>query len=84
VLWSVNRNLCADESVSALDVSVQAQVLNLLKDLQQEWLDLYFYLHDLSVVRFVSDRIMVMNQGVLKKLEHRKRFISPDKITLAS
>jgi peptide/nickel transport system ATP-binding protein len=58
------RFIICDESVSALDVSVQAQVLNLLKELQQE-LDLtyIFISHDLSVVKFMSDRIMVMNKG---------------------
>ena len=60
------RFLICDESVSALDVSVQAQVLNLLKDLQRKLkLTCLFISHDLSVVRFMSDRIMVMNKGKL-------------------
>lgn len=56
--------IICDESVSALDVSVQAQVLNLLKELQQEFQLTYIFIsHDLSVVKFMSDRILVMNEG---------------------
>lgn len=58
--------IICDESVSALDVSIQAQVLNLLNDLKKEFGFTYIFIsHDLSVVKFMSDRIIVMDEGQL-------------------
>jgi peptide/nickel transport system ATP-binding protein len=61
--------IICDESVSALDVSVQAQVLNLLNELKQEFHFTYIFIsHDLSVVKFMSDRMVVMNDGKIEEM----------------
>ncbi len=61
--------IICDESVSALDVSVQAQVLNLLNELKKEFHFTYIFIsHDLSVVKFMSDRMVVMNEGKVEEM----------------
>lgn len=76
------RLVICDESVSALDVSVQAQVLNLLNDLKERMnFTCIFISHDLSVVRYMSDRIMVMKDGRIEEMaEADALFRKPEKL----
>lgn len=71
--------IVCDEPVSALDVSIQAQILNLLMDLQRDCgLTYMFITHDMSVVRHISDEILVMYRGVcVEKAESRELFANP-------
>jgi len=73
--------IICDESVSALDVSVQAQVLNLLRELQQEFNLTYIFIsHDLSVVKHIADRIMVMNKGIIEEVgDSEQVYYNPQK-----
>jgi len=62
--------IVCDESVSALDISVQAQVLNLLNELKQDFGFTYIFIsHDLAVVKYMSDQLLVMNQGKIEELD---------------
>jgi len=74
--------IICDESVSALDISVQAQVLNLLNSLKDDYGFTYIFIsHDLSVVKFMSNQLMVMNQGKIEEIgEADAIYESPQKV----
>ncbi|MEP0264402.1 ABC transporter ATP-binding protein [Dokdonia sp.] len=73
--------IICDESVSALDISVQAQVLNLLNELKQDFKFTYIFIsHDLAVVKYMSDQLVVMNKGKIEEIgEADSIYKNPDK-----
>ena len=73
--------IVCDESVSALDISVQAQVLNLLNDLKQQFGFTYLFIsHDLAVVKYMADQLIVMNKGKIEEIgDADKIYESPEK-----
>ncbi len=74
--------IICDESVSALDVSVQAQVLNLLNELKQEFGFTYIFIsHDLSVVKYMSDQLIVMNKGKIEEMNDADKIYENPKTT---
>jgi peptide/nickel transport system ATP-binding protein len=73
--------IICDESVSALDISVQAQVLNLLNKLKDQYRFTYIFIsHDLSVVKYMADQLLVMNEGKIEEIgEADEVFSNPQK-----
>ncbi|MDE2399156.1 MAG: ABC transporter ATP-binding protein, partial [Burkholderiales bacterium] len=77
-LATMPRFIVFDEAVSALDVSIQAQILNLLKALQQEFrFAALFISHDLGAVRYVSHQVVVLKQGVVQERAPARAFYEP-------
>jgi len=69
--------IMCDEAVSALDVSIRSQIINLLKDLQEEYhLTYLFVAHDLSVIKYISDRVVVMYLGKIVEVADKKEFFA--------
>lgn len=69
--------IMCDEAVSALDVSIRSQIINLLKDLQEEYnLTYLFVAHDLSVIKYISDRVVVMYLGKIVEIADKKEFFA--------
>ena len=69
--------IMCDEAVSALDVSIRSQIINLLKDLQEEYnLTYLFVAHDLSVIKYISDRVVVMYLGKIVEIADKKEFFN--------
>ncbi len=69
--------IMCDEAVSALDVSIRSQIINLLKDLQEEYnLTYLFIAHDLSVIKYISDRVVVMYLGKIVEIADKKEFFN--------
>jgi len=69
--------IMCDEAVSALDVSIRSQIINLLKDLQNEYnLTYLFVAHDLSVIKYISDRVVVMYLGRIVEIADKKEFFA--------
>jgi len=69
--------IMCDEPVSALDVSIRSQIINLLKDLQEEYnLTYLFVAHDLSVIKYISDRVVVMYLGKIVEIADKKEFFT--------
>jgi len=74
--------IICDESVSALDVSVQAQVLNLLNELKAEFNFTYIFIsHDLSVVKYMADQLIVMNKGKIEEINDADTIYAKPKTT---